>query len=270
MKNQSKSTTIEDFLFTIPLFTGLPEEDLNIFLKTASMRDYKKGDYLHRQEDEADRLCIVKDGWVRLYRSNSDGEEGVAQLCTRGDILGERAVLPGRIKYFFSAQAIGDCCVVNIPAFAVRDRAACNSLIMNRLVLGLVEKIGRLHIENEHMALLSAPQRVACLLLRLSSHMKGKGGTFTFPYDKSLAAAHLGMKRETFSRALTRLKPLGVNAGGFEVTIKNFIALSEYCCMRCSLNTECNGARCMMACSGEAGMRSSIDRFMLCSPTNKS
>ncbi len=245
MKNQEVNTRVKSFLSDVPLFSALPEQDVDTLLKFSHLREYKKGEYLYRQNDEADRLSIVRNGWIRLYRGNADGEEGAIQLYARGDILGERSVLPGSLKHFFSAQAIGDSLVVNIPASVMKEVARNNPLIIGKMMQGLIDKMGKLHVENEHMALLSASQRVACLLLRLSAHMTGKGGTFTFPYDKSTAAAHLGMKRETFSRALACLRRHGVSCGGSEVVIDNFVRLSESCCTRCSLNTECRGARCM-------------------------
>lgn len=237
---------IKEFFCAVPLFSGLPEEDVNILVKSAHTHSYKKGEYLYRQGEEANRLSIIKEGWVRLYRGNLDGDEGPARLYTRGDVLGERIVLPRNLKHFFSAQVISDTSVVNIPAATTREIVRRNPDIVSVMMLGLIEKMGEIHIENEHMATLSAPQRVACLLLRLSSYMIGSGGTFTFPYDKSLAAAQLGMKRETFSRALACLKRYGVCTSGSEIRIESFVKLSEFCCTRCSLNTECRGARCMM------------------------
>lgn len=245
MKNQWVNEKMKEFLSGMPLFSGLPEGDVETLARAAHQHSFSKGEYLYRQGEEADRLSIIKDGWIRLYRGNQDGEEGPGRLYTRGDVLGERALLPGTLKHFFSAQIIGDTNVINIPGTTVKDVVRRNRFIMDKIMLGLMEKMGEMHVDNEHMALLSAPQRLACLLLRLSSHMVGRGGTFTFPYDKSLAAAQLGMKRETFSRALACLKRYGVCTKGSEIRIENFIRLSEFCCMRCSLNTECDGARCI-------------------------
>jgi len=99
------------------------------------------------------------------------------------------------------------------------------------------------------MAIMSAPQRVSCLLLQLSGHMIGNGGTLTFPYDKSLAATRLGMKPETFSRALAQLKPYGVTAKGPEITIESFTRLTEFSCGHCTaLPGECRGCRSATAC----------------------
>ena len=242
---------VRDFFLSLPLFANLPRNEIEMLTRFAHLREYKKGEHVYRQGDEADRLSIVRDGWIRLYRGNAEGDEGTSQLLTNGDVLGERVILPGDMKHFYSAQAIGDSRTLSIPASAMRDLAQRNSAIVGNMMQGVMDRMGRLHVESEHMALFSTPQRVACLLLRLSSHMVGKGGTFTFPYDKSLAAAQLGMKRETFSRALGALRRFGTRAAGPEIEIDNFVRLSESCCPRCSLSNECRAARCMASARAE-------------------
>lgn len=244
MMNQALKAGAREFFDAHSIFSGLPANDIDALARAARPQNYKKGEYLYRQSEASQRLSIIKDGWVRLYRGNADGEEGPALLFTRSGVLGERTVLPDISRHFFSAQIISDTQIFNIPGNIAKEIARHNPAVLNRIMLGLMKKINTIHVENEHMALLSAPQRVACLLLRLSSNMIGNGGTFTFPYDKSLAAAQLGMKRETFSRALMCLKRYGVCSVGSEIRIENFAKLSEFCCLHCSLSSECRGARC--------------------------
>lgn len=244
MKKQYVNDSFKEFVSTLPLLEGLCAQDMEALLRVAHHRDYKKGEYIYRQGEDADRLSIIRSGWVRLYRSNLDGEEGVAQLHTKATVLGEPVILPNSQKNFFSAQAISRAQLINIPGAAVREITRRNPVVLSRMMQGLIRKMDDMYVESEHMTLMSAPQRVACLILRLSAHMVGKGGTFTFPYDKSLAAAQLCMKRETLSRALSGLKTYGVEIQASEITIDNFAQLSAFSCARCSLNTECAGARC--------------------------
>ena len=82
---------------------------------------------------------------------------------------------------------------------------------MSQIMRIMSRELKSLEMENEHLALMSASQRVGCLLLQMSSGMLGKGGTFAFSYDKALAASRLTMKPETFSRALAQLKDVGVS-----------------------------------------------------------
>lgn len=229
------------FVNGLPFFSGLSADDVAGFLKASRIRDYKKQQYLFHLGDPADRFFVVLHGWIKLFRETGEGEEAVLALFTRGDVFGEAAIF-SNTGYPFSALASEESKILEIPAATLRERARSNHDIMGRVMASMSKEMRNLQLENEHLALMSAPQRVGCLLLHLSAAVTGKGGIFAFPYDKSLAAARLGMKPETFSRALAQLKPVGVTVNGPEVRIESFERLVDYCCIHCSsLPGECPG-----------------------------
>ncbi len=238
------------FVRTLPFFDGLPQDDAAAFINAARPKDYKKRESLFHLGDVAERFFVVLSGWIKLYRETGEGEEAVVALFKRGDVFGEAAIFNGA-GYPFSAEASEDSRVLEIPASILRERARRNHEIMDRVMASMSQELRNLRLENEHLALMSAPQRVGCLLLQLSAGIIGKGGAFSFPYDKSLAAARLGMKPETFSRALAQLKPVGITVQGPEVRIENFAYLIDYCCSHCSsLPGECSGSQ-RAACKGK-------------------
>lgn len=238
---QSREHT-DRFLADLPFFKGLENNDLSTFLNAANVRDFTKKQALFLQGAAADRFFVILNGWVKLYRNTIEGEEAVVALFTRGDVFGEAAIFGGA-EYPFSAEAVEETRLIELPASLLKERAKANPAIMERVMRSMSREMHKLELENEHMSLMSTPQRVGCLLLQLSSGMIGKGGTFTFPYDKALAAQRLGMKPETFSRALIQLKPLGVTVSGPEIRIESFHCLAEYVCGHCSAELEdCKGA----------------------------
>ncbi len=233
----------EDFLRKLPFFTGLPETDISAFLSASALRDYAKQQPVFEQGDAADRFFVVAQGWIKLYRNTIDGDEAIVALFSRGDVFGEAAIFGGA-GYPFSAEAAEATRLIEVPGTVLRDRARKNHDVMARIMSSMSQEMRNLQMENEHLALMSAPQRVGCLLLQLSGNMIGKGGIFSFPYDKSLAAARLGMKPETFSRALAQLQPVGVTVKGPEIKIDSFSALVDYCCDHCTATPgECKGSR---------------------------
>jgi len=72
----------------------------------------------------------------------------------------------------------------------------------------------------EQIKVLDAPQRVGDFLLRLCCRREGRC-IVELPYEKSLIAMRLGMKPESLSRALARLRPLGVAVEREQVTISD-------------------------------------------------
>lgn len=233
----------EKFLRGLPFFNGLDAAVATPLLKAGRACVYARGENIFLQNDAASRLLIVLSGWVKLFRQTPDGEEAVLALLSAGDMFGEAAIFGGA-GYPFSATAAEDARIFEISGDTLRNLAKQNHDVMARVMDSMSRELRNLQMQNEHLALMSAPQRVGCLLLQLAAGLTGDGGGFTLPYDKSLAAARLGMKPETFSRALSQLKPVGVAVEGAEVKIASFANLVDYCCAHCSaLPGECPGSR---------------------------
>lgn len=238
-----QETQTEQFLRGLNFFSGLPEEDLTAFMSAGTIKDYDKHQHIFEHGDPADKFFVVIQGWVKLYRHTLEGDEAVIALFNRGHVFGEAAIFDN-VGYPFAAEAAEPVRLIEIPRQILRERARANHEVMARVMSSMSHEMRNLQMENEHLALMSAPQRVGCLLLQLAGNMVGKGGTFSFPYDKSLAAARLGMKPETFSRALGQLQSVGVSTKGAEVKIESFSSLVDYCCTHCSaLPGECKGSR---------------------------
>ncbi len=239
----------ETFLRTLPFFNGMAEADVHAFFQQIEVKEYPKGHMLFFMGDPANRFFVIMSGWVKLFRSTSEGVESVLAVFSRGDVFGEASIFDGA-NYPFSVEIAETTKVLEIPATLLRERAKQNPDIMGRMMASMSREMTKLQMENEHLSIMTAAQRVGCLLLQLSSNMIGKGGTFTFPYDKSLAASRLGIKPETFSRALAQLKPHGVQVKGSDISIGNFETLVTHVCTNCSsMSEECHGSRGFKDCN---------------------
>lgn len=230
-------------LTRLPFFEKMPAESRARVLEDFRPRHFKKGENIFLQGDAAAHFYIVRQGWVKATRPTAAGEEALAALYTTGDAFGDSG-LAGDTRYSYTATAAEDTDLLEIAAYALARRAGEDKEILSAITASMAREMHKLQMENEHLTIMSAAQRVGCLLLQLSSGMLGKGGTYTMPYDKSLAAGRLGISAETFSRALAQLKPAGVAVKGPEVTIDSFERLAKFCCDHCSAQTsECRGAR---------------------------
>jgi CRP-like cAMP-binding protein len=223
----ASSEHIHKFFEDLSFFKGMNDADVSNFITKSNLKKYPKNQAIFLHGDEAERFFIVFSGWVKLHRETPEGEEAVIGLLTRGDMFGDASIFCDA-KYPFSAHCAEETQLIEISASFLREKGKSDPRIMENMLSMLCHDMKAVRLENEHMALMSTPQRVGCLLLQLSAGMVGKGGTFSFPYDKSLAATRLGMKPETFSRALAQLKPLGVSVKGSESSVF-FSAVSIFC-----------------------------------------
>ncbi len=205
------------------LFSGLVPNDLRKLLATSSIRRYPDRTTLFMEGDTADRFFVVMDGWVKLFRLTENGQEVVISVSSPGESFAEAAIFDSNI-FPVSAAAITDVRLLVINAEGLM-RQLSENMNFTFNMLGSMSRQLRQNVTKLHqMCSMSSTERLADFLLSLSTSHNGTA-TITLPLDKSLIAARLGMQPETFSRALAKLKTVGVHSAGHDVVIKDLDAL---------------------------------------------
>ena len=90
-------------LRNIPLFRGLPADELRALAEQMRSLKVKKGEVLFRKESEGTTLYIIQDGTVKIVLPSKLGDEMIVTIFTRGDFFGEMAMLDGMPR---SADAV--------------------------------------------------------------------------------------------------------------------------------------------------------------------
>ncbi len=226
-------------LKTVPLFSELPDSDLGWFLKRARYTEYLKNNFLFQHGDTADFLYIVMEGWIKIYHDDQEGEQIVQAILTRGDILGEESVVTSR-SHALSAQVVGrNVKCLEIPGKVLRERIEAQPSVAFKIISALADRLNQTSYFWELSNKLTAAQRLAAFLLKLSMGRRG-AKKILLPYNKLIVAARLGMQPETLSRAMRRLKDdLDVTFKGREVGIPDLEKLRSYCEIYCSNDPEC-------------------------------
>lgn len=233
----------KNLLSDCSFFKGLPEEDVKFLLEADAIRYYSKHAQICTEGDPANLFYIVLSGWVKIYNINSDGDVSCVQPLTHGSVFCADSIFEQGVN-LYSAQAISECELMEIPLKDLVEKSATSPELSARLLSVLSQRIADMQVTLACSELKDSSQRTACLLLRLSSWMTGKGGTFKMPYEKSIAAEQLGMDQATISRALARLEDIGVSSSNGEIHIKNFSLLSKHCCPHCPIpSNRCGGRR---------------------------
>jgi len=225
---------------TIPFFTELSDRDIEWFLNRARFVEYYKNNFLFQHGDSADFLYVIMEGWVKVYHNDSEGEQVVHGILTRGDTFGEDCVIKGRY-YPCHAQVVGRNvkCLV-IPGAVLRERVENNPSVALKIISALADHLNKTGYFLELHSKLTSVQRLAAFLLKLSMDRKG-AQVVLLPYNKLIIAARLGMQPETLSRAMRRLsEELDVVFKGREVSIPNLDALQDYCEVYCCRDKECS------------------------------
>lgn len=232
-----KPENVQGWLRSHPLFAALKDSDIVALLRVSQIQEMAKGDTLFLQGDSAGNFYVVISGWIKLFRETNDGHEAIVGLHTEDDTFGEAVLYQGS-TYPFGAQAIESSRVLLIPAAAIKDLIQRHSEFAAAMVQALSQRMQMLEMQSEHLAIMAAPQRIGCFLLKLCRGKPAKNAELALPYDKGIIAASLGIKLETFSRSLHQLKPAGVEVNGPKVTIADVNKLQEYVCVTCSREPE--------------------------------
>jgi CRP/FNR family transcriptional regulator, dissimilatory nitrate respiration regulator len=219
----------EDFklIRKLPLFAGLPDDTIRGLLRLGRARQYDRGAVLFFQEEPAESFFVVLNGWVKLSRETVEGDEYVIGMFSRGESFAEAAIFDSG-RFPVTAEAVEPARVLVVPAKPFMDTISLDPQLAMSMLASMSRHLRHLVTQVEQLQAKSAPQRVGAFLLRLSEGVD-KSITVQLPYDKSLIAARLGMKPETFSRALAKLRHLGIHSEGTNVSVPEPQALRRYC-----------------------------------------
>jgi len=187
---------------------------------------FRKGERLFHQGEPADAFYVVLGGWIKLYRITPDGNEAVVGVYRRGETFAEAAMFLGG-RYPVSAEVVTNARLLRVDGQILRRRIMEQPELALSMLASASYHLKALVEQIEHIKLLSAPQRLADFLVRLASVKEG-GAVIELPYEKALLANRLGMKPESLSRALAKLKPLGVSVDREQVTIVDVALLAQF------------------------------------------
>ena len=204
----------------------LPHDVAAPIMSRASVRRYARGQMIACQGDENELVFVAMDGWIKVTRMSETGSEAIIACVTTGGSFGETAVL-GSSPLAVSAEAVTDCSVVVIRAAILRELMFSRLDVMGS-VMGLVDRNMRsMVVQIEHLKTRSAAQRLAAFLLELSPVERGPCRV-RLPFEKLVIAGQLGMQPESLSRAIGRLKEVGVAVAGGVATIPDVHRLRRY------------------------------------------
>ena len=201
------TTQTADFLATIPLFSGLPEEELERFAELTRERSYPKGSVILFQDDPGDSLFVLRAGRVKVVLIGEDGREVILGVLEPGAHFGELALIDDQPR---SAHVIAmeDAQLLVLRREDFRRRVEANPTVAWALLTELSRRLRRADVKIGGLVLLDVPGRIARLLLDLADETGG--GQIEKPLTHQTIAQMIGASRETVSRAMKDFQDAGL------------------------------------------------------------
>ncbi len=213
----------------IPLFSSLDSDEALRLQEGLEFRSYRRGERIFSSGAVADRLYIVCEGMMKIFKYLPDGRELLLYLYSEGDFVGGFNLLRAD-EYRYNAEALEPSviCTLSKESF---DRIVLNN---PKILLKIVEKgFERVRWAEELVDRLNSPSadhKLAALLLDLMrdfSHSEACGLVLQLRITQEDMGNYTGLTRETVSRKLGEFRDKGLIQleGNRRIILKDIEAL---------------------------------------------
>lgn len=208
-------------LQSIPLFSGLSDQDTTALFSHAVTRTYKKNTIIIHEGDYSDSLYIILAGKVRVFLSDEEGKEVDLNLLEEGEYFGELAALDNfprsasvvtlkESRFLIVSKKEFEICLTTNPQIAVR------------IIDELTTRFRSMTENVKSLALMDVYGRVARTLINLAAESDDGKLVIQQKLTQQDLANMVGASREMVSRILKDL-----TKGGY-ITINNkYITIQE-------------------------------------------
>lgn len=211
----------------LPFFRALSKSTRKDLLRNAVVHGVHSGTVLFEQGDAPTFQLVVLSGSVQLFGRSAEGREVLIETVRAPDLIIPAAVVTGA-PYLMRARAPEPSRFLLIHAAVFRATVDTDPVLAHAVIASLAQQFRRMVRQIKNLKLRSSTQRVGCYLLALSKR-QGKLDRAVLPYEKNLIASELGITRESFSRALSRLENFGIKVEGQTVAIRDREQLAVQC-----------------------------------------
>jgi len=217
---------ILDVISTIPLFNGLPDDQLEAIKKIAIEKQINKGEIVVSEGDEGKGFFVIVAGRVKVFKVSAEGKEQILHIFGPGQPFGEVPVFAGQ-RFPANAQAIDSARVLFFPRVAIVDLITANPSLALNMLAEMSKKLRLFAVQIENLSLKEMPARLASYLIHLADE-QGEEESVTLKISKGQLASILGTIPETLSRIFAKLSGNNlIRVEGKEITLLNRGGLAD-------------------------------------------
>ena len=197
-------------LFMVDVFETLPHEELTNLAELCKPTEYRTGEVIFHPETASDRVFVLEQGRVRVYRTGPRDQEMTLAVLAGGTVFGRLGLgdwPQGACAQAMEASTVSTLGQVELERLVMRRPEVglrMASLADDRLALSEDRVTDLVHKE--------VPERLASLLLRLLENegvVTPRGYEITARYTHQQIAGMIGANREAVTRAFGLLRGIG-------------------------------------------------------------
>lgn len=202
-------------LKTLPLFAGVPEDQLAALADAARVRSYAAGELIVGEDENPRGFFVVVSGRVKLFKLSPEGREQTVYAFGPGEPFCLCSVFEGE-RFPANAAALEPSRVLVAPPDVFEAVARAEPSLLFNILLVLSRRLKEAMTLVESLSLKEVPQRVAAYLLQAPA----EGGVVDLPVTHRELAKIVGTTPESLSRSLKRMAGRGlVSVAGRRIAI---------------------------------------------------
>lgn len=199
-------------LHNIPLLSNLNDEESQKISEGVITKEFKKGDIIFSTGDKADKLYIVCQGKMKIFKYSSDGREQILYIYGAGDFVGGFNLLK-EDEYLYNGVALEDTVVSTLSKKNFDEIIINNPTITLKVLEQAYERIRWAEDLVDRLSSTNTDSKVSSLLLRLEEDFgtrKGNQIILNLTINREEMGSYAGISRETMTRKLRTFKELGI------------------------------------------------------------
>lgn len=164
--------------------------------KEITLKNYPKGSFLCKQDEQPYKIAIVKSGFAKCFYSEENGKDFILEFLGKGEIVGEIEALR-TMKYLCNVEAVTDMQVYVFSISYFKSLLDNNHHFSRILLDELAERIINTSSRAAHQQLYTIKHGLSKLL-----DLQEKQG---IKLSKTDMASYLGIEIRSLNRALKDL-----------------------------------------------------------------
>jgi CRP/FNR family cyclic AMP-dependent transcriptional regulator len=222
-KNKGRLVAKVDYLQRVDVFKDLTQEEIKRFGQELSMQACASGTVFFAPDDSTERLFILKEGCVELYRLTASGKKLVTRRLGPGSIFGEMGLM-GQTMHGEFAEAAGDALVCAANREDVLRILREHPDVAVRFLEVIGSRVKVLEERLEHAVFSPVPVRLASFIL---ANADPAGGLVSGLTHAEIGDT-IGALRQTVTETLSKWRDEGLIEVSYKrIQIKDWENLKE-------------------------------------------
>lgn len=196
------------------LFSGVGDDEIYSMLSClgASLRVYKKGDFVLRQGELLNSILVLAEGNLHIQSDDYWGNRSILGEISAGEMFGEAYAAPESGALMNDVVAVTDSTVVyfDVNRILTTCSSACrfHAIVVQNLFFAISEKNRKLV---QKLGVLSKRTTREKLISYLSEQAKKQNSaSFSIPFNRQQLADFLSVDRSAMSNELCKMRDEGM------------------------------------------------------------